>query len=235
MKDLNGIEYNLYDFISYALKKKVVIFGAGKYGNYIYEVLNGNGINIVAVCDNNKDKLYSLRDKYPVRTLEDLKSTLEEYYFIIAIAKIDIIKAIRNQLNDFGVKSNKLVIPLPDSNSNYFDGLIMFEPEYCIQAIKEHWVRVRQDSKQIVDYFETNELYELIVYEIDEFKGWLEQDLLNSRVVIKKRIKALEEFTDREECDAVVVLDEVNYEVIEEELMSRTEAPIISIWDIVRL
>ena len=32
MKDLNGIEYNLTDFVSYVQQEKVVIFGAGKYG-----------------------------------------------------------------------------------------------------------------------------------------------------------------------------------------------------------
>ena len=74
----------------------------------------------------------------------------------------------------------------------------------------------------------------LIVFGIDELKGWLEQDLLNSGIIIKKIINKIDEFTEADECDAVVVLDEVNYEVIEEKLMQRTKVPIISIWDVIR-
>lgn len=234
MKDLNGIEYNLSDFISNTYWKKIVILGIGKYGNYIYDILIDNGVEIFAVCDNNKEKLYSLRNKYPVNSLENLKGSLKDYYFIIAIAKIEIIKLIRSQLENFGVKPDRMVIPLPDSKSDFFDGLIMFEPMYCIQAVKEHWNNIRQDDKRIAEYFETNGLYRLILFEIDELRGWLDQDLLNSRIIIKKKINTLDEFTEKDECDAIVVMDEVNYEIIEEELMKRTEVPIISIWDIVR-
>ncbi len=234
MKDLNGIEYNLGDFIKDTQRKKIVIFGIGKYGNYIYDILIDNGVEIFAVCDNNKEKLYSQRNNYPVNSLENLKGSLKDYYFIIAIAKIEIIKIIRSQLENFGVKPDRMIIPLPDSKSDFFDGLIMFEPMYCIQAVKEHWKNIRKDCKRIADYFETNGLYSIILFEIDELRGWLDQDLLNSRVVIKKKMKTLDEFTENEVCDAIVVLDEVNYEIIEEELMRKTEVPIISIWDIVR-
>ncbi len=234
MKDLNGIEYDIYDFMSYAYGKKIVIFGAGKYGNHIYETLMNKGISVSAVCDNNKERLDSLKDKYPVSSLENLKNAVEEYYFIIAIAKIETVKIIRSQLCQYGVRPDRLIIPLPDIKTGYFDSLIMFDSEYCVQAVKEHWKRARHCGAQIADYFETNDLYRLIVFETDELKGRLDQDLLNSRVVIKKKIHALEEFTEKEECDAVVVLDEENYEVIEERLMQKTEKPIISIWDVVR-
>lgn len=234
MRDLNGTEYNINDFMSYARGKKIVMFGAGNYGNYIYKTLAENDIDVYAVCDNNKEKLYSLQDKYPVSTLDDLKSSREEYYFIIAIAKLGILKAIKSQLYDYGVKLDKMIIPLPEIKSGWFDSLIMFDSEFGVQAVKEQWRHARLGSTQIIDYFESNDLCELIVFENTELSGWLDQDLLNSRVTIKKRIHSLEEFAEREECDAVVVLDEANYEIIEEELMRRTEAPIISIWDVVR-
>jgi len=153
---------------------------------------------------------------------------------MIAVAKIEIVKTIRSQLCQYGVGPDKLIIPLPDIKTGYFDSLIMFDSEYCVQAVKERWKRARYSGTQIADYFEMNDLYRLIVFETDELKGQLDQDLLNSHVVIKKKITTLEEFTDREEYDAVVVLDEKNYEMIEESLMQRTEKPIISIWDVVR-
>ncbi len=234
MKDSNGIEYNLNDFMSYAQGRKIVIFGAGKYGNHVYETLRENDIDIFAICDNNKDKLSSLKDRYPVCALEDLKCTQEEYYFVIAIARIEIVKVIREQLEAYGVPLENLVIPFPESGSIYFDGLIMFDPQYCIQALKEQWMRARQDSRQIADYFETNGLYRLMVFEIDGLEGWLDQDLFYSKVVIKRKIKDLDEFAENEEFDGIVVLDEVNYEMIEEELMHKTEVPVISIWDVVR-
>ncbi len=234
MKDLNGIEYDIDDFISYADGKKIVIFGAGKYGKHIYETLMNKDINVFGIYDNSKEILDSLKDTYPVISLENLKKHVDEYYFMIAVAKIEIVKIIRSQLCQYGVGPDKLIIPLPDIKTGYFDSLIMFDSEYCVQAVKEHWKRARYSGTQIADYFEMNDLYSLIVFETDELKGQLDQDLLNSRVVIKKKITTLEEFTDREEYDAVVVLDEKNYEMIEESLMQRTEKPIISIWDVVR-
>ena len=234
MKDLNGVEYNLDDFISYARGKKTVIFGAGKYGKYIYEIFRENRVEVCAICDNNREKLDSLKEKYPVSTLEDLKDSIEEYYFVIAIVRIEIVKVIRNQLNHYGVKPDKIVIPFSDIKSDYYDGLVMFDSEYGVHALKEQWRCARQGNGRIADYFELNDLYVLIVFGIDELKGWLEQDLLNSGIIIKKIINKIDEFTEADECDAVVVLDEVNYEVIEEKLMQRTKVPIISIWDVIR-
>ncbi len=234
MRDSNGVEYSLDEFISYAPGRKIVIFGVGDYGTYIYKVLKKNDIEVYAMCDNNKEKLCALRDKYPVSTLENLRGCKEECYFIIGIAKIDIVKAIRSQLHDFGVQADKMIIPLPDTKSGYFHSLIMFDSEYWIPAVKEQWQHARQCSTQIVDYFETNDLFKLIVFENDAFKGWLERDLLHSKVVIRKKISSLEDFTEEDEYDAVVVLDEANYEGIEEQLMRRTKVPIISIWDVVR-
>lgn len=234
MKDLNGVEYNLNEFISYASGKKIVIFGAGGYGTYIYKVLKKNKIKVYAMCDNNKEKLYALRNKYPVSTLENLKSCKDECYFIIGIAKIAIVKIIRRQLHDLGIREDKMVIPLPNTKSGYFHSLIMFDSEYWIPAVKEQWQHARQCSTQIADYFETNDLLELIVFENEAFNGWLERDLLHSKVVIRKKINSLEDFTEEDKCDAVVVLDEANYESIEEQLMQRIKVPIISIWDVVR-
>lgn len=234
MKDKNGTEYNLNDFILYAREKKIVIFGAGDYGTYIYRKLKRNRIPVYAFCDNDKEKLELMKKKYPVSILENLKSNLEEYYFIIGISKIVIVKAIKSQLYDFGVKLDKMIIPLPDIKSGYFHSMIMFDSEYWIPAVKEQWQYARLHSKQIADYFKTNGLYELIIYENEELKGWLDQDLLNSGVIIKKKINSLEEFTEKEKCDAVVVIDEPNYEVIEEQLLYRTEVTVLSIWDVVR-
>ena len=234
MKDFQGIEYDLNDFMEYANGKKIVIFGAGKYGIHIYRVLIDNGIDIFAICDNDEKKLYSLKDAYPVMNLQKLRRRIEEYYFIIAISKIEIIKVVKDQLMYCGVNPDKIVIPLPDIRTGYFDGLIMFDSEYCVQALKEQWSRARCRNMQIVDYFKTNDLFKLVVLEIEELRGWIDQDVLNSEIVIVKKIDSLEKFTEREDCDAVLVLDEANYEKIEEILMRRTEVPVISIWDVVR-
>lgn len=234
MKDLAGIEYNINDFISYACGKKIVVFGAGRYGNYLYKVLADNGIDAYGVCDNNKEKLDLLKEKYPVITLEDLKNDLGDYYFIIAIAKLEILKTIRKQLSEYGVKPNKMVIPLAEIKSGWFDSRIIFDSEYCVPAVKEQWQHARQCGTRIADYFESNAFYRLIVIENDQLKGWLDRDLADSSVTIIKRINSLEEFAQKEECDAVVIIDEANYEIIEEELMQKTDIPIISIWDVVR-
>lgn len=234
MKDWEGIEYSINDFISYTDGEEIVIFGAGKYGNHIYETLTNSGIRVYAICDNSEEKLESIKDKYPVISIQDLKNNIDKYYFIIAIAKIESVKKVRNQLSQYGVKTDKIVIPLPDIKTGYFDGLIMFDSEYGVQAVKERWKYARHCGTQIADYFETNDLYKLIVFEIDELKGWLEQDLSNSKITIKKRINSLEEFTGQEEHDAIVVLDEVNYEIIEEYLIQKTKKPIISMWDVIR-
>ena len=234
MKDLYGTEYNLDDFLECAGDKKLVVFGAGKYGNLIYNTIKEKNIDVFAVCDNNKEKLCEIRNQYPVMSIDELKDNIEEYYFIIAITKIKIIKEIKKQLYSIGVKYERMIIPLPDAKTGYFDSLIMFDSEFCVQAVKEQWRNARKNIRQIADYFEMNDLFDLVLFGYKELDGWLESDLSDSKVIIKDVIYSLDEFDDNKKIDAVVVLDEVNYEMIEEQLMKRTEVPIISIWDVVR-
>ncbi len=234
MKGSNGIEYSLTDFLAHADKKKIIVFGAGKYGNHIYNTIIENKIEVFAICDNNKEKLKEIQNKYPVKTLDELKDNIDEYWFVIGITKIKIIKEIRDQLYKAGVTYDKMIVPLPDIKTGYFDSLIMYDSEFCNQAVKEQWRNARKEPGQIADYFESNDLYELVIFGNKELDGWLEDDLLESKVKVNKVIYSVDQFDNRDKCDAVVVLDEVEYEEIEEQLMLKTDVPIISIWDIVR-
>ena len=56
---------------------------------------------------------------------------------------------------------------------------------------------------------------------------------LRNRKIINK-LKSVEDFKDDGSCDAIVIMNEPSYELMEEELMKISNIPIISIWDILK-
>lgn len=229
-------EYSIEGFMTRIQKDdNIIIFGAGKYGLYIYDLLKSKEIFVNSIIDNNKTVLNELRDKYPVKYIEDLGEDDKAGYIIVGISRLDCIKTVEMQLLDLGVKRNKIVIPLPKDNSGFFDKRIMLDEEYCLLALREMWKEVRRSNKtHIIDYFETNDLLKILVFEVEMFKGWLDKDLKDSKVSIVKHLDKIEDYKPESECDAIVVLDELHYEVMEETLMELTNIPIISMWDIVK-
>ncbi len=236
MKDINGIEYSIDEFINqFDNNKSVVIFGGGKYGQYIFNYLQKANIPIDSIIDNDEVVLDRLSKSYPTKKIREIESLLDCSYFVIGISRINIIKIVQKQLTNMKVKTDQLIIPLPHEDSSFFDPMIMLDNEFCHKAVIEQWNFIRSlNDNHIIDYFETNDLYKIVIFEEEHVKGWLSNDLKDSKVNILKEYNLLEEFDANISCDAIVIGDELIYETMEEKLMEITDAPIISIWDILR-
>ena len=236
MRDEFGIEYSIEGFIR-SLKNddRIIIFGAGKYGLHIYDTLRTEGIRVDAISDNNKAVLDGLRNEYPVKYVEDITESDKTGYFVIGISRLNIVKAVEKQLKDMGIETDKIIIPIPTEKSGFFDNRIMIDEEYCMLAVREMWNDVRRmNNNHIVDYFETNDLFRIAVFETDMFKGWLDDDLKGSKVSIVEKPDSIESYKADSEYDAIIILNELMYEVMEEKLMRITTVPIISIWDLLK-
>lgn len=64
----------------------VVIFGAGKYGSFLYKILKKNQKNVVAFCDNNENLHNTKRNDKCILSLEDAIKKYNKALFIIANA-----------------------------------------------------------------------------------------------------------------------------------------------------
>lgn len=237
MKDGSGTQYSMEEFIkTWNGTMRLTLFGAGKYGLFIYDRLASSGITVNSLCDNNKEVLDALKDKYPVRTTDGMDEDDISGFFIIGISRLDIVKAIRKQLQDMGVGPNRMIIPLPGEQGGFFDNRILQDDEWCLLSVRETWLATRQtDGRHIADYFETNDLFRIVLMEEDMVAGWLEEDLKGTGVSIAGKIASPDEYNDDLCCDAIVTENEALYEVLEERLMTQTTVPVISIWDVLRI
>jgi len=86
---------NDIDYLKFLKKKKVIIFGAGKQGKNVLFKLN-NRTNIIAFCDNDKQKQGSLLMEYPVLSIEELCGINSDDIMIVICSNHE--KEIREQL-----------------------------------------------------------------------------------------------------------------------------------------
>ncbi len=236
MKDEFGREYSIDGFIKCVRKTdNIIIFGAGKYGTHLFEYLQSAGIVVNALCDNNRKVIDYLRGDYPVKYVEDINEADILGYFIIGISRLNIVKIVKKQLEELGVSPNRIIIPLPNEKSGFFDNRIMMDDEFCMFAIREMWSDVRRrNDNHIVDYFVTNDLFRLVVFEHEMLSGWLDEDLNDTEVEIVEKMNSIEEYNVGCICDAIIIMNELKYEVMEERLLTMIDVPIISIWDVLK-
>lgn len=234
MKDKNGTEYSLEGFFLSGCRKKIVVFGAGNYGAYICDELEKNGYSEYLICDNNRKKLKILAYTHNIIELNDLIKNVNDYIVIIAVIDVEIIKSIKKQLIVNGFKESDIVIPIPESRSPFFDFFVLYDKELSYLTIVQQWINKRNKGRGISDYFEKNNLYNLIVYEADGLIDWLREDLNDTNVSIVQVINNTNSISNLKGIDAFVVLDEVKFDFVQEELMKKYYIPVIGIWDVIR-
>ncbi len=225
MKDLEGIEYDIDNIVD--SKQKIIIWGAGRYGRYIYRYLKRRGVNVYAVADKRKDI------EAPVR-IADLQQldNMEQYLFVIAVGWKEAKLEIKEQLLDYGVRPAQLVIPIPYTDSEFYDSSLINHPDFIYPAVAARWNYVRRKGSHISDYFEKNDIYKIGIYEIKEFEGWLEGDLEWSKASVCQKIT--DEYAIDGDLDAIVVTDAMRFDYIEEQIMNRTKCPVINILEILK-
>lgn len=230
MKDENGIEYSLADFIADAKvsPKKIIIFGAGDVGNYIYSKLIEANIDIEGFCDNRRAGELKFDKKiYDISELENNK----EIYFVVgvfeALAKI----SIKHQLLKHSIQMHRIVIPIPMKGEKFYTHGVFEESELRTPYIEMLWDKTKESSK-IYRYFSSNKLNKLVVYSCGVYEKDLENNLAESDVKIVQIIDSIEK-TLVDDFDALFVLDEDNFEKIEDYFLGKINKPIVSLLEVI--
>lgn len=225
MKDTSGIEYDI-DCIRNS-NQEIIIWGAGKYGRYIYRYLKRYSIDIYAVID----KRQNIDAPVKIVSLEQLED-IEQYLFVVAARRVKEKLEIKKQLLDHGVKPTQIVVPIPNADSEFYDPLLTNNPDFMYPLLAAKWNNARRKGSYIADYFEQNDIFRIGVYEIKQLKGWLEQDLEWSDIAICQIIT--DEYLIDDSLDAIVVLDIAHFDYVEEQIMKKTKCPVINIIEILK-
>lgn len=101
------------DEIKYILEKnkekQIVIFGAGELGHKVYDALTEWKVFVKCFCDNNSYGKTDTRTGKKIISLNDLKGSMEDVFFLIAVFNDRGYMDVRQQLLDFGIKSGDFV------------------------------------------------------------------------------------------------------------------------------
>lgn len=210
---------DLNAFIKEYNNENIIIFGAGKYGQYLREYLNDQGIGIKGFCDNNKnnDQILSLSD-----TLE-LFSNLT---FIIGVVNAQTKKDIIFQLEEANVDPKTIIVPLQLFKTPFFDKSILYSDCFGKYLIDMQWKKAEENNR-IKKYFELNEIWQIGIFGKENLVKRLMCDLEECKIQV----------VDCNGCfsntfDAIVVMDVKKYYYIEERLMEKYDCPIINIWSV---
>lgn len=108
---------------------RAVIFGYGKYGKYLKRGLEKfYGVEIVAVCDNDKHKQGTGSVVAPEMLLE-----ISFDKIFICLRRVEEFKLVEQQLLEMGISEQKIVIM--EMNSEYQDAYIELDP------FRKNWIR----------------------------------------------------------------------------------------------
>jgi len=83
------------------MKDKIVIFGAGNFGNRLCSLIPHE--NIRFIVDNNKEKSETFLQNIPVKYFDEIKEELKNVTVVIAVSQT-YFQEIKNQLRDNGIK-----------------------------------------------------------------------------------------------------------------------------------
>ena len=106
------------------------------------------------------------------------------------------------------------------------------------------WLILKQEGRSIVQYFEHKQYKKIAIYGVGEMGNRLYEELRGSGIEIAYAIdknqtdtywnvEVVKEDAKLERVDAIIVTAIFAYDEIEEEMISKTESPIISLEDII--
>lgn len=119
----------------------------------------------------------------------------------------------------------------------------MSDKHLALFLMMNQWVAVKQEGKNLEDYFEKNNFHSIAIYGMSYAGERLLEELRNSNIVVKYGIDKnasgiysdidLVTMEDKlEEVDAVIVTSIFFFDEIEEKLSAKMNCPIISLEDI---
>lgn len=115
----NGVMWFIHDFtdlvslrngVLFARKKrnpKIYMWGAGKYGKYVYDAIKKNNCRFMGIIDADVQKQYGIYGKLLVCPPEDIDREVD--YIIISPHDENVIHSIKNQCRKLGYREEQLV------------------------------------------------------------------------------------------------------------------------------
>lgn len=103
-------EQSIFDGIQYLMtvpEGKIVLFGIGRRGKFVLEVLKNNKDRIVCLTDNAKEKWNSVYDGHTVLSPKDAIKKFPDAVFLIAVKEQK--KEIKKQLEGMGINAGKII------------------------------------------------------------------------------------------------------------------------------
>lgn len=117
--DLLPIKNMIEDFFSnFPKNRPIIVFGGGFALQNCLSVLRTYGMNVVAICDNDKSKQNTVIDQLPVLSLEDGAERFPDAYFVISSPRY--FDEIKEQLSTKVPLEN--ICDLDFQNWHYFSG-----------------------------------------------------------------------------------------------------------------
>ena len=105
---LQSYEKNISRLLAVLKDRQIVIFGCGNWGTELQDLLERNGIEICAFCDNSQDKQGMSINEVFVKNLEDVLNSIENPFFVVASALYS--KTISHQLIENRVGADSIFI-----------------------------------------------------------------------------------------------------------------------------
>lgn len=223
--------YDLDVFIrEYDGKIPVVIFGTGKYGEFIINKLTAAGIRVDCCTCNT---IFRYGTKFCGLDVVAPSSVFGRDVFIL-IAIVDVLHKmdVLHQLLDAGVKRERIITPIEPIGVLH-DRKLREAPEFAEALKRLTLTRIKNDRDYFCEYFVTNELMRVAVLGKDEYSQ-IAEDLLSDTSV---EIRYIDPDGGLDGFDAILLTDRDNFFSLEEQLMDRmgeVQIPVIDFWMVVR-
>ena len=140
---------------------RIIIYGAGEYGNYVYKVLTGvNNINIVAFCDRNSQMWNGKIGGKRILSPESILEAEDVDGIFIAIKDQEQVKSVIEKLTALG-SDKKVYRKIEDLTAGWLvwdvSNQCNAKCKYCVTGISN------REKKKVVDYEYTDvEMFEKI-------------------------------------------------------------------------
>lgn len=227
------IHYDLDDYIRAYKGRKIIIFGAGKYGKYIISKLSTSNICVYGICDNNMSSLCHIDDKYASIDLQAI-SEVNKYDWVISVSDHIAKLSIEDQLKNIGVSSDNIYIPVTCRNEPYFDKYMLEQPRFAKAVVRRQWIYNAPIRRQkILDFLNSNKLQKIAILEDEYYFQEIEDIIISGKLEIVGHSSELSHNLCAE-ADALIILPITNYDELEDDAMDFFYGPIISTWELIR-
>ena len=223
--------YDLDAFIGeYDGQIPIVIFGTGRYGEFMVNKLSAAGIHIDCFTCNSTARFGS---KFCNIDVKVPSSVLQRDAFII-ISTIDVYTKmdILHQLLEAGVRRERIIIPI-EPLGVFYDKKVREVPEFAEAEKRITLSRIQKEKEYFCEYFVTNELTRIAIFGKDELSQIVEELLSDTDV----EIRYIDADSGFDNFDAILLTDRDNFIFLEEQLMDRmgeSQIPVINFWTVVK-